>query len=168
MQNDYRLGEWLVRPQRGSIERGDEVIHLKPKVMAVLDYLAAAGGKVVSRDDLFEKVWPGQVGSDAALTQCVVELRQAFRDSARHPQVIETIPKIGFRLIPAVGGEREESSADELATGFIEFKPWLGQCRFNNCVHASEPDCAIKQAVADGHIRDWRYQSYLRLLEQNG
>jgi ribosome biogenesis GTPase len=57
---------------------------------------------------------------------------------------------------------------NELTAGFIEFEPWLGQCRFNNCIHASEPDCAIKQAVADGHIRDWRYQSYLRLLEQNG
>jgi len=57
---------------------------------------------------------------------------------------------------------------DELASGFIEFKPWLGQCRFNDCIHASEPDCAIKQAVADGHIQNWRYQSYLRLLEQNG
>jgi len=55
----------------------------------------------------------------------------------------------------------------ELAAGFIEFKPWLGQCRFNDCIHATEPDCAIKQAVTDGHIRDWRYQSYLRLLEQN-
>ena len=55
----------------------------------------------------------------------------------------------------------------ELMAGFIEFEPWLGKCRFNNCVHATEPDCAIKQAVADGHIRDWRYQSYLRLLEQN-
>jgi len=56
---------------------------------------------------------------------------------------------------------------DELSAGFIEFEPWLGQCRFNNCLHASEPDCAIKQAVADGLIRDWRFQSYLRLLEQN-
>jgi len=55
----------------------------------------------------------------------------------------------------------------ELAAGFVEFEPWLGQCRFNNCVHATEPDCAIKQAVADGHIMEWRYQSYLRLLEQN-
>lgn len=55
----------------------------------------------------------------------------------------------------------------ELAAGFKEFNPFLGQCRFNNCVHASEPDCAIKQAVADGHILDWRYQSYLRLLKQN-
>jgi len=55
----------------------------------------------------------------------------------------------------------------ELAAGFIEFQPWFGQCRFNNCVHATEPDCAIKHAVAEGQIRDWRYQSYLRLLKQN-
>ncbi len=55
----------------------------------------------------------------------------------------------------------------ELAAGFIEFEPWLGRCRFNNCLHVSEPDCAIKQAVADGLIRDWRFQSYLRLMEQN-
>ncbi len=56
---------------------------------------------------------------------------------------------------------------DELAAGFKEFKPFLGQCRFNNCVHASEPDCAVKKAVTDGHILAWRYQSYLRLLAQN-
>jgi ribosome biogenesis GTPase len=56
---------------------------------------------------------------------------------------------------------------NELAAGFLEFDPWLGQCRFNNCVHATEPDCAIKKAVTDGQIREWRYQSYLRLLEQN-
>ena len=55
----------------------------------------------------------------------------------------------------------------ELATGFIEFEPWLGRCHFNNCLHASEPGCAIKQAVTDGFILDWRFQSYLRLLEQN-
>ncbi|MCW8924726.1 MAG: ribosome small subunit-dependent GTPase A [Xanthomonadales bacterium] len=55
----------------------------------------------------------------------------------------------------------------ELAAGFIEFQPWLGQCRFNNCLHATEPDCAIKQAVADIKIRQWRYDAYLRLLEQN-
>jgi ribosome biogenesis GTPase len=56
---------------------------------------------------------------------------------------------------------------EQLAAGFIEFDAWRGQCRFNNCLHASEPGCAIKQAVADGRIREWRYRSYLRLLEQN-
>ena len=58
-------------------------------------------------------------------------------------------------------------SRDELTNGFIEFRPWLGDCRFNNCMHNSEPDCTIKQAVTNGKIREWRYQSYLRLLEQN-
>jgi ribosome biogenesis GTPase len=56
---------------------------------------------------------------------------------------------------------------EQLAAGFIEFEAWRGRCRFNNCLHASEPGCAIKQAVADGLIREWRYRSYLRLLEQN-
>ena len=103
MKDDYRLGEWTVRPQVGCIERDEEVVHLKPKVMAVLNCLAGSGGQVVRRDELFEAVWPGQVVSDATLTQCVVELRHAFGDSARNPKVVETIPKIGFRLILTVG-----------------------------------------------------------------
>lgn len=102
MQDDYRLGAWLVQSQRGCVVHGDRVMHLKPKVMAVLDTLAEAGGKVVTRDDLFARIWPGQLISDAALTQCVAELRQALGDSARQPEFIETVPKVGFRLIPAV------------------------------------------------------------------
>lgn len=56
----------------------------------------------------------------------------------------------------------------ELADGFIEFSNAGGLCRFNNCRHSGEPGCAVKQAVSGGAIRDWRYQSYLRLLEQAG
>jgi ribosome biogenesis GTPase / thiamine phosphate phosphatase len=56
---------------------------------------------------------------------------------------------------------------DALAAGFLEFGAVPGSCRFNDCLHASEPGCAVKQAVADGRILDWRYQSYLRLLAQN-
>jgi len=55
----------------------------------------------------------------------------------------------------------------ELASGFVEFEPYLGRCRFNDCVHATEPDCAIKEAVEGGDILKWRYESYLRLLKQN-
>lgn len=55
----------------------------------------------------------------------------------------------------------------ELVSGFTEFSPFAGLCKFNNCVHASEPECAIKEAVAEGIILEWRYRSYLRLLTQN-
>lgn len=54
----------------------------------------------------------------------------------------------------------------ELAAGFVEFRPFEGGCRFNDCRHASEPGCAIRSAVEHGGIRRWRYQSYRRLLEQ--
>jgi ribosome biogenesis GTPase len=48
---------------------------------------------------------------------------------------------------------------------FREIEPRLHDCRFNNCLHESEPGCAVKRAVADGEIPGWRYDSYLRILE---
>ena len=57
-------------------------------------------------------------------------------------------------------------SQQELAAGFRDFASFEGHCRFNNCCHAGEPGCAIRSAVEAGDIRDWRYRSYLRLLEQ--
>ena len=59
-------------------------------------------------------------------------------------------------------------TAQELAEGFVEFRPLHGCCRFNDCRHAGEPGCAIRTAVEQGEILAWRYQSYLRLLEQAG
>lgn len=70
--------------------------------MSVLLCLAAANGETVSRSELFDTVWPGGEVSDDTLTKCVVELRKAFNDTARDSRVIETIPKMGFRLVPPV------------------------------------------------------------------
>lgn len=70
--------------------------------MSVLECLARFHGKVVDRQVFFDTVWPGGEVSDDVLTQCIVELRKALGDSARHPRFIETIPKIGFRLLVPV------------------------------------------------------------------
>jgi ribosome biogenesis GTPase len=51
----------------------------------------------------------------------------------------------------------------ELDGYFEDFKPYLGKCRFPNCTHLQEPDCAIKTAVEAGEITDWRYDSYAKL-----
>lgn len=102
MGTGYCLGEWTVRPHRNRIERGGEVVHLAPKAMAVLDCLARASNSVVTRQELFDCAWPGADVSDDALTQRIAELRKAFGDSSHEPNIIETIPKIGFRLIPSV------------------------------------------------------------------
>lgn len=54
--------------------------------------------------------------------------------------------------------------AAELEYGFREFEPFLGHCRFPDCTHAHEPDCAIRTALDAGEISAVRYQSYIRLL----
>ncbi|MBW2690743.1 MAG: winged helix-turn-helix domain-containing protein, partial [Deltaproteobacteria bacterium] len=102
MRADFCLGDWIIRPRRGCIERGEEVVHVHPKPMAVLECLADANGEVVTRDDLYETVWLGVIVTDDALTQCVAELRKAFGDSAKDSQIIKTIPKAGFCLVPPI------------------------------------------------------------------
>ncbi len=58
-----------------------------------------------------------------------------------------------------------EISPVELSHYFAEMRPLIGQCRFNNCLHTEEPDCAIKEGVATGIIDAGRYISYLNILE---
>jgi len=57
-------------------------------------------------------------------------------------------------------------SKTELASGFAELQPFARDCRFRNCQHQSEPDCAVLQAVADNKISAARLASYLRLLTE--
>ena len=57
-------------------------------------------------------------------------------------------------------------STDELEHAFIEFRPFLGKCRFNNCKHLQEPDCAIKEAVIAGKISEERLAIYKMLRNE--
>lgn len=56
---------------------------------------------------------------------------------------------------------------EELSGYFIEFAALKGSCKFNNCMHTSEPKCAIKEAIEVGKIAPSRYKSYLQLLEED-
>jgi TolB-like protein len=96
------IGDWLIEPQLARVSRAGGVQHVTPRAMAVLMQLAAAGGTVVSRNDLLDAVWPGMAVTPDALSQCLVELRKAFGDSPKHPALIETIPKVGVRLLAPV------------------------------------------------------------------
>jgi len=53
---------------------------------------------------------------------------------------------------------------EEVARGFIEFRPYLGTCRFRDCSHGNEPDCAVIEAVEAGKIRMQRLLSYRQII----
>ncbi len=107
----FVVAEWHVDPETLRITKQDETEKLEPKVMAVLEYLASRQNHVVSRQELEEAVWTGTVVGYDAISNAIIKLRKAFGDDAHNAKVIETIPKVGYRLIAPVTSIEEADTA---------------------------------------------------------
>ena len=73
---------------------------------------------------------------------------------------VEIMDTPGFSAIDIALGE------DELPHSYPEFLPYLGECRFSDCRHTNEPDCAIKNAVSSGKINKERYTRYTDIYKE--
>ena len=67
--------------------KGGEEIKLRPKVYETLKYLVENPGRLISKQELMQAVWPDAFVTDDSLVQCTVELRRALDD--RHPAIVE-------------------------------------------------------------------------------
>lgn len=84
---------------------------LQPRVMQVLVALAKARSQVVSRDRLIELCWDGRVVGDDALNRCILALRHLAQDFAPPPFAIETVPRVGHRLVADGAADNPEPQA---------------------------------------------------------
>jgi predicted ATPase len=78
---------------------------------AVLLVLAEYAGEVVTKDELFKRVWAGTRVTDTALRVCIREIRQVLTDSAQTPQYVETVGRQGYRFIGTPNGGKPLYSA---------------------------------------------------------
>lgn len=92
----------MVDPALSQIERGDHVVRLEQRSIAVLECLARRTGELVEKAEILAEVWPETFVTDEVLTHAVWELRKAFGDDAKEPRFIRTIPKKGYCLIATV------------------------------------------------------------------
>ncbi len=100
------------------------------------------------------------IGGGSAQTGDISERLLRGRNTTRHSELFEGD---GFFLFDTPGFtafELELEDETELASLFPEFEKYLGKCRFNDCRHLNEPDCAVCKAVEDGLIAKTRYDSY--------
>lgn len=98
LKGQFRLGEYVVNPDEHVIESGSGRVRLEPKVMQVLLVLVSNAGHVVSRNAIFDQVWPNAIISDEALSRCIYQLRKHLRAGAQQPPFIKTIFKKGYCL----------------------------------------------------------------------
>lgn len=101
----FRLGELRVQPATRQLFRGDSSEILEPRVMQVLVALAQANGAVISRDELIERCWGGVVVGENAIQRVISRLRQVAATLGNGCFQLETITKVGYRIIAPAGAD---------------------------------------------------------------
>lgn len=149
---------------RVSAETGDGLEELKPLIAGKLS--AFTGNSGVGKSSILNALEPNfhlQVGE-------VSEALGRGRHTTRHVELhrlncgAEVVDSPGFSSF-----ETEELNLElkrRLPETFLEFRPYLDNCRFVGCSHTKEKGCAVLEAVRRGDIQKSRHESYLRLYEE--
>jgi len=102
MQQVIRFDCYTLDLMRGRLQNGCVDVELRPKSFEVLRYLAENAGRVVSRDELLQAIWPNLFVTDTSLTQCISEVRSALGDNQQ--RIIKTMPRRGYVFVPPAAG----------------------------------------------------------------
>ena len=106
LQSDglYEFGEFRLDLRTRRLLRGNEIVSLTPKEFELLLFLVENAGRVVEKEELLEKLWADTFVEEGTLTRYVSWLRKKLADNSggTNDRFIETLPKRGYRFLPAV------------------------------------------------------------------
>ena len=121
------------------------------------------GASGVGKSSLLNALEPG-------LKLRVGAISEKWRTGKHTTTAAELVPVAGVGYVVDTPGLREVTAwgidPDALGACFPDFRPYLDQCRFDNCRHLAEPGCAVRGAAAQGAIDPDRLASYERIYEE--
>jgi ribosome biogenesis GTPase / thiamine phosphate phosphatase len=164
------VGEGAARERFADYVRAGYAVHFTSvKARIGLDALRVAlhgrtsvlsGPSGVGKSSLMNALFPGLSLRVGEISESVNKGRHTTVGAHAHPLpgggfVVDTpgLREVGLWGLPAAG----------LDACFPELRPFIGHCRFADCIHTAEPECAVRGAVERGEVSAERYDSYVRL-----
>src|SRR6266481_1334701 len=98
----FEFGPFRLDPTEHTFQRGDEILPLTPKAFEALLILVQNGGRLVSKKELSQKLWPDTFVGATTLAQNIFTLRKVLDDNQKNPQYIKTNPKRGYRFVAKI------------------------------------------------------------------
>src|ERR1700675_4230696 len=100
----YKFGSFEYRSRTKEVFKGELRLKLRPQTLRILELLVERSGEVVTRAELQKLLWAGKEFGDfeQGLNNTVRDVRSALGDSASEPRYVETLPRLGYRIIVLV------------------------------------------------------------------
>src|SRR5688572_29916610 len=141
VEEKYQFGEFQLDTAEWVLRQSGEIVTLGPKAVQALELLVRNRGRVVSRNEMIETLWPDSFVEDSNLTVTISLLRKALGENENGTMFIETLSKRGYRFVPVV-----ENGKDAIAS--------------RNQFSAMQ----ITRLTHDGHVLDVGISADARLL----
>jgi len=109
----YRFGNFELDTAKAELRANGVIRPVEPQVFGLIALLVENRDRLVSRDEILEKVWDGRIVSDAAIASRVKSARQALDDDGQAQRCIKTIHRQGFRFVADVNVARTVQPVDQ-------------------------------------------------------
>ena len=121
----YRFYEYLLDTEKRALTREGEPVEATPKVYRTLLTLVENHGRVMTKDELCESIWPGQIVEDANLAQNISSLRRLLQEPQSGRKFIGTFHGVGYRFVAEVqisepGSHEAQKTSTEIASRSAE------------------------------------------------
>ncbi len=137
---------------------GEGLVELKTLLQNKTTALAGPSG--VGKSTILNAIFPEANSPTGTISEKI----KRGKHTTRHSEIFNLADDTYIMDTPGFSSlVNQDLEASDLHFYFNEFVPFESECRFNGCVHINEPNCAVKQAVAEGNIHKIRYDIYFEM-----
>jgi len=148
VRGTYRFGPFHLDVRERRLSRGDEVIPLRLKVFDTLLVLVENAGRLVTKQEMLDTVWPETTVEENNLNHNVSVLRKALGEKATGQQYIETVPRVGYRFAAPVDAAVPQAGTSAVSTASSSSLQFAGSSKARQEIRYCTTSDGVRLAYA--------------------